>query len=591
MKRILKGFKPYLPSFILVCLFVFGRTMADLQLPKLMADIVNNGIAAGDNSYILRIGGEMLLVSLFGMACAIGTSYLSSQNAMGFSRDLRNQTFTKIENFGQSEFDKFGTASLITRSTNDVRQMQMLLMMGQRMMLAAPIMFIGGIINVVRTNLPLSTILIFSLPAVILSVTMIAGRATPMFDIMQKRLDRLNLVMREGLSGVRVVRAFIRDDYQQERFNKANEDLTDNAIKVNRLLALQSPVMTIIMNLTIIATMWFGSLFINKGSLMIGDLMAFIQYIGMILGSLMGLSMIFIMYPRAAVSADRINEIIDTEITVQQPASDKIIPFPKNDEVIVAFDHVTFRYPGSEAPVLHDISFTASPGQTVAIIGGTGSGKSTLAQLLLRFYDMESGSITMNGVDIRNLDLSKLRDRIGFVSQKTLLFTGSIADNIRFGKEDASDEEVLEALEIAQAAKFVLEMPEGIKSTVSQGGTNFSGGQKQRLSIARALVRKPPVFVFDDSFSALDFRTDANLRKAMKSITSRATVIIIAQRVSTIMNSDLIIVMNDGLIVGQGTHEELLANCKVYQEILESQLSVEEYSVKALGGEAGAQNE
>jgi ATP-binding cassette subfamily B protein len=591
MKRILKGFKPYLPSFILVCLFVFGRTMADLQLPKLMADIVNNGIAAGDNSYILRIGGEMLLVSLFGMACAIGTSYLSSQNAMGFSRDLRNQTFTKIENFGQSEFDKFGTASLITRSTNDVRQMQMLLMMGQRMMLAAPIMFIGGIINVVRTNLSLSTILIFSLPAVILSVTMIAGRATPMFDIMQKRLDRLNLVMREGLSGVRVVRAFIRDDYQQERFNKANEDLTDNAIKVNRLLALQSPVMTIIMNLTIIATMWFGSLFINKGSLMIGDLMAFIQYIGMILGSLMGLSMIFIMYPRAAVSADRINEIIDTEITVQQPAGDKIIPFPQNDEVVVAFDHVTFRYPGSEAPVLHDISFTASPGQTVAIIGGTGSGKSTLAQLLLRFYDMESGSITMNGVDIRNLDLSKLRDRIGFVSQKTLLFTGSIADNIRFGKEDASDEEVLEALEIAQAAKFVQEMPDGVKSTVSQGGTNFSGGQKQRLSIARALVRKPPVFVFDDSFSALDFRTDANLRKAMKSITSRATVIIIAQRVSTIMNSDLIIVMNDGLIVGQGTHEELLANCKVYQEILESQLSVEEYSVKALGGEAGAQNE
>jgi ATP-binding cassette subfamily B protein len=580
-----------MPSFIMVCLFVFGRTMADLQLPKLMADIVNNGIAAGDTPYILKTGGEMLLVSLFGMACAIGTSYLSSRNAMGFSRDLRNKTFTKIENFGQSEFDTFGTASLITRSTNDVRQMQMLLMMGQRMMLAAPIMFIGGIINVLRTNLPLSTILIFSLPAVILSVTMIAGRATPMFDIMQKRLDRLNLVMREGLSGVRVVRAFIRDDYQQERFNKANEDLTDNAIRVNRLLALQSPVMTIIMNITIVATLWFGSLFINSGSLMIGDLMAFIQYIGMILGSLMGLSMIFIMYPRAAVSADRINEILDTQITVEQPLSEKIIPFPKNDEVTVAFDHVTFRYPGSEAPVLHDITFTASPGQTVAVIGGTGSGKSTVAQLLLRFYDMESGSITMNGVDIRNLDLSKLRERIGFVSQKTLLFTGSVADNIRYGKEDATDEEVLEALEIAQAAKFVQAMPDGIHSNVSQGGTNFSGGQKQRLSIARALVRKPPVYVFDDSFSALDFRTDANLRKAMQPMTKRSTVIIIAQRVSTIMNSDLILVMNEGRIVGQGTHEDLLAHCKVYQEILESQLSVEEYSVKALGGEAGAQNE
>lgn len=587
MKRILKGFIPYLPSFITVCLLVFGRTMADLQLPKLMAHIVNNGIAAGDTAYILRVGGQMLLVSLFGMACAIGTSYLSSRNAMGFSRDLRNKTFTKIENFGQSEFDKFGTASLITRSTNDVRQMQMLLMMGQRMMLAAPIMFIGGIINVLQTNLSLSTILIVSLPAVILSVTMIAGRATPMFDIMQKKLDRLNLVLREGLSGVRVVRAFIRDDYQQERFNKANQELTDNSIQVNRLLALQSPIMSLIMNLTIIATMWFGSLFINRGNLMIGDLMAFIQYIGMILGSLMGLSMIFIMYPRAAVSADRINEILDTEITVQQPTTHNLVPFPQPQEITVAFDHVTFRYPGSEAPVLHDICFTASPGQTVAIIGGTGSGKSTLAQLLLRFYDMESGSITMNQIDIRKLDLAELRQNIGFVSQKTLLFTGTIADNIRYGKETATEEEVLQALEIAQAAKFVQDMPNGLQAQVSQGGTNFSGGQKQRLSIARALVRKPPVYVFDDSFSALDFKTDANLRKAMRDITARSTVIIIAQRVSTIMNSDLILVMDEGRIVGQGTHETLLQSCKVYQEILESQLSVEEYSIKALGGEAG----
>ena len=587
MKRILKGFIPYLPSFITVCLLVFGRTMADLQLPKLMAHIVNNGIAAGDTAYILRVGGQMLLVSLFGMACAIGTSYLSSRNAMGFSRDLRNKTFTKIENFGQSEFDKFGTASLITRSTNDVRQMQMLLMMGQRMMLAAPIMFIGGIINVLQTNLSLSTILIVSLPAVILSVTMIAGRATPMFDIMQKKLDRLNLVLREGLSGVRVVRAFIRDDYQQERFNKANQELTDNSIQVNRLLALQSPIMSLIMNLTIIATMWFGSLFINRGNLMIGDLMAFIQYIGMILGSLMGLSMIFIMYPRAAVSADRINEILDTEITVQQPAAHNLVPFPQPQEITVAFDHVTFRYPGSEAPVLHDICFTASPGQTVAIIGGTGSGKSTLAQLLLRFYDMESGSITMNQIDIRKLDLAELRQNIGFVSQKTLLFTGTVADNIRYGKENATEEEVLQALEIAQAAKFVQDMPNGLQAQVSQGGTNFSGGQKQRLSIARAFVRKPPVYVFDDSFSALDFKTDANLRKAMRDITARSTVIIIAQRVSTIMNSDLILVMDEGRIVGQGTHETLLQSCKVYQEILESQLSVEEYSIKALGGEAG----
>lgn len=587
MKKILRGFKPYLPTFYLVCFFVLGRTMADLQLPKLMAKIVNNGIATGDTAYILKVGGQMLLVALLGMSCAIGTSYFSTRNAMGFSRDLRNKTFNKIEDFGQREFDEFGTASLITRSTNDVRQLQMLLMMGQRMMLAAPITFIGGIYNVLSTKVALSSILVFSLPAVVLSVIIIAKKAHPLFDIMQKRLDRLNLVMREGLSGVRVVRAFIRDDYQQERFNKANEELTDNAIRVNRLMALQSPVMSIIMNLTIIATLWFGSQFINRGDLMIGDLMAFIQYIGMILGSLMGMSMIFIMYPRAAVSADRVNEILETEICIRQPDPDNLIVFPKSEEITIEFDQVNFRYPGSEAPVLHDINFIGKPGQTVAIIGGTGAGKSTLAQLLLRFYDLESGTILLNGKDISKLDLQELRSKIAFVSQKTLLFSGTIADNLRFGKEDASDEEILEALKIAQAYDFVMNLPDGINGEVAQGGTNFSGGQKQRLSIARALIRKAPIYIFDDSFSALDFKTDSNLRAAMAERTARSTVIIIAQRVSTIMNSDLILVMDEGRIVGQGTHETLLESCKVYQEILESQLSVEEYSAKALGQEAG----
>ncbi len=576
MLKLLKKFKPYLPSFLLVCLMVFGRSMADLKLPSIMADIINKGISNGDIPYILRMGGLMLLVALGGMACAIATSYLSSRNAIGFSRDLRNEVFGKIESFSQSDFDRFGTSSLITRSTNDIQQMQMVLMMGQRMMLSAPIMFIGGILNVLRSDFALSRILIIALPAVFLTVILIGRRATPLFQVMQKKLDHLNLVIREGLSGVRVVRAFNRDDYQQERFKEANEDLTNNSIKVNRLLGLQSPLMSLIMNFTIIAIIWMGSFAINTGNLMIGDMIAFIQYVGMILGALMGLSMIFIMLPRAAVSANRINEILDAPITIGDRQNIQTLPGAAG--FTLEFDHVSFRYPGSEAAVLHDISFRAVPGQTVAIIGGTGSGKSSLANLLLRFYDVEQGSITFNGIDIRNLSLQDLRAKIGYVSQKALLFTGSIADNIRYGKSDATVEEIKEALTIAQASDFVLNTPDGIEATVSQGGTNFSGGQKQRLSIARALVRHAALYLFDDSFSALDFKTDANLRIALKEVTQDAIVIIIAQRVSTIMNADLILVMDEGRLVGKGTHEELLQSCQVYQEILSSQLSLEEYT-------------
>lgn len=585
MLKLLKNFKPYLPSFLLVCLMVFGRSMADLKLPSIMADIINNGIGSGDINYILRMGGLMLLVALGGMACAITTSYFSSRNAIGFSRDLRNQVFAKIESFSQSDFDRFGTASLITRSTNDIQQIQMVLMMGQRMMLSAPIMFIGGILNVVGSDFALSRILIIALPAVFLTVILIGRKATPLFQIMQKKLDRLNLVMREGLSGVRVVRAFNRDAYQQNRFNTANEDLTGNSIKVNRLLGLQSPLMSLIMNFTIIAIIWMGSFAINTGDLMIGDIIAFIQYVGMILGALMGLSMIFIMLPRATVSANRINEILDSPITIGD--RENIQTLPQDAGITVEFDHVTFRYPGSETAVLHDISFQAVPGQTVAIIGGTGSGKSSLANLLLRFYDVEQGAISFNGVDIRNLSLQDLRAKIGYVSQKALLFTGSIADNIRYGKSDATVEEIKQALTIAQASDFVLNTPDGMEATVSQGGANFSGGQKQRLSIARALIRHPALYLFDDSFSALDFQTDANLRLALKEVTKNAIVMIIAQRVSTIMNADLILVMDEGRLVGKGTHEELLQSCQVYQEILSSQLSLEEYTPSVSAGEEG----
>lgn len=585
MLKLLKNFKPYLPSFLLVCLMVFGRSMADLKLPSIMADIINNGISSGNINYILRMGGLMLLVAMGGMTCAIVTSYLSSRNAIGFSRDLRNQVFAKIESFSQSDFDRFGTASLITRSTNDIQQIQMVLMMGQRMMLSAPIMFIGGILNVVGSDFALSRILIIALPAVFLTVILIGRKATPLFQIMQKKLDRLNLVMREGLSGVRVVRAFNRDAYQQNRFNTANEDLTGNAIKVNRLLGLQSPLMSLIMNFTIIAIIWMGSFAINTGDLMIGDIIAFIQYVGMILGALMGLSMIFIMLPRATVSANRINEILDSPITIGD--RENIETLPQDVGITIEFDHVTFRYPGSETAVLHDISFQAVPGQTVAIIGGTGSGKSSLANLLLRFYDVEQGTISFNGVDIRNLSLQDLRTKIGYVSQKALLFTGSIADNIRYGKSDATVEEIKQALTIAQASDFVLNTPEGMEATVSQGGSNFSGGQKQRLSIARALIRHPALYLFDDSFSALDFQTDANLRMALKEVTKNAIVMIIAQRVSTIMNADLILVMDEGRLVGKGTHEELLQSCQVYQEILSSQLSLEEYTPSVSAGEEG----
>src|SRR5665647_1978575 len=583
MLKLLKNFKPYLPSFLLVCLLVFGRSMADLKLPSIMADIIINGIGSGNISYILRMGGIMLLVALGGMACSIATSYFSSRNAISFSRDLRNQVFTKIESFSQSDFDRFGTASLITRSTNDIQQMQMVLMMGQRMMLSAPIMFIGGILNVVGSDFALSRILIIALPAVFLTVILIGRKATPLFQIMQKKLDRLNLVMREGLSGVRVVRAFNRDAYQQERFNTANKDLTNNSIKVNRLLSLQSPLMSLIMNFTIIAIIWMGSFAINTGDLMIGDMIAFIQYVGMILGALMGLSMIFIMLPRATVSANRINEILDAPITIGD--RENIQTLPSKAGITLVFDHVSFRYPGSEAAVLHDISFQAVPGQTVAIIGGTGSGKSSLANLLLRFYDVEQGSITFNGIDIRNMSLQDLRAKIGYVSQKALLFTGNIADNIRFGKSDATVEEIKQALTIAQASDFVLNTPDGMEATVSQGGSNFSGGQKQRLSIARALIRRPAIYLFDDSFSALDFQTDANLRMALREVTKNAIVIIIAQRVSTIMHADLILVMDKGRLVGKGTHEELLQSCQVYQEILSSQLSLEEYTPTVAAGE------
>ncbi|MCE5197012.1 MAG: ABC transporter ATP-binding protein/permease [Negativicutes bacterium] len=583
MLKLLKKFKPYLPSFLLVCLTVFGRSMADLKLPSIMADIINNGISSGDLHYILRMGGWMLLVALGGMACAIATSYLSSRNAIGFSRDLRNDVFRKIESFSQSDFDRFGTSSLITRSTNDIQQMQMVVMMGQRMILSAPIMFIGGILNVLRSDYALSRILIIALPAVLLTVVLIGRRATPLFQVMQKKLDYLNLVIREGLSGVRVVRAFNRDDYQQERFKQANEDLTNNSIRVNRLLGLQSPLMSLIMNFTIIAIIWMGSFSINTGDLMIGDMIAFIQYVGMILGALMGLSMIFIMLPRAAVSANRINEILEAPITIGDP--ENIQTLTGMAGFTLEFNHISFRYPGSAAAVLHDISFRAEPGQTVAIIGGTGSGKSSLANLLLRFYDIEQGSITFNGIDIRNLSLQDLRAKIGYVSQKALLFTGSIADNIRYGKSDATDEEIKEALTIAQASDFVLNTPDGIEAEVSQGGANFSGGQKQRLSIARALVRHAALYLFDDSFSALDFQTDANLRIALKEVTQDAIVIIIAQRVSTIMNADLILVMDEGRLVGKGTHEELLQSCRVYQEILSSQLSVEEYTPALSVGE------
>ncbi|NLY54162.1 MAG: ABC transporter ATP-binding protein [Firmicutes bacterium] len=572
MRKLFRYLKPFTAAIIAVFVLTFLQAISQLYLPNLMSQIVDIGIVNGDTAYILATGLRMLLVAAIGAACTISAGYLTARTGAGYGRTLRELVFERVEEFSLYEFDKIGTASLITRTTNDITQMQQVVMMLLRMTLRAPMMFVGGIIMAVSKDARLSLLLIGALPTIAFTLWLISVKGMPMFRAMQTKLDKLNLILRENLTGIRVIRAFNRNQYEHDRFNDANYDLTSTAVRVNRLMAIMNPIINLTFNFMTLAIIWYGGIRIDGGNLQVGDLMAFVQYAMQILSSLMMITMIFVMLPRAAVSAARINEVLDTVPAVVDP----LVGEEPTQRGYLEFRNVTFSYPGAEQPAVQNISFQAGPGETTAIIGGTGSGKSTLLNLIMRFYDVDSGSILVGGVDVREMKQADLRAKIGFVPQQAVLFTGTVADNIRYGKEDATDAEVEAAADIAQAAEFITGMPAGFDSLIAQGGTNVSGGQKQRLSIARALVRRPEIYLFDDSFSALDFRTDARLRAALKNETRDATVIIVAQRVSTVMDADRIIVLQDGRIVGMGRHRELLATCSVYRDIVASQLSEEE---------------
>jgi len=573
MIKLLRFMKPYRMAVVFVLILAFAQSMANLYLPTLMADIVNNGIVKDDIGYIWRTGGLMLLVTVGGTIAAIIGSFYAARVATGFGKILRHNIFTRVEKFSLHEFDTVGTASLITRTTNDTTQVQQVWVVILGIMVTAPMMAIGGIILAVNQDATLSWILVVVIPILVGAIILLMSKAIPLFQLMQKKLDRINLILDEQLSGVRVIRAFDRGRSEEKRFDEANYDLTDVAIRVNRVIASLMPIMMFVLNISSIAILWFGAHRIDSGDMQIGALIAFLQYAMQILFAMLMVSMMFIMLPRAAASADRINQVLAMVPEINDPEQAK-----QADEMrgYVEFQDVTFSYPGAEEPALSNISFRARPGEVTAIIGGTGAGKSTLVNLIPRFYDIDSGRILVDGVDVREMSQAHLREKIGLVPQKAVLFSGTISSNIRYGKEDATDEEVRHAAEVAQATEFITTMKDGFDSIIAQGGTNVSGGQKQRLSIARALVRKPEIYIFDDSFSALDFKTDARLRAALKREVQNSTVLIVAQRVSTVMDADQIIVLDDGRVVGIGTHRELMRTCEVYREIVTSQLSMEE---------------
>ena len=573
MIKLLRFLRPFKWSVSAVLTLLLGQSLADLYLPTLLADIVDIGIVKGDIQYILRVGGLMLFFAAGSAVCMIAGSFLSSRIATGLGRNLRSKVFSRVESYSLHEFDRVGTASLITRTTNDITQIQQVLIIMMRMMVSAPIMCIGGIIMAVSKDAVLSLVFVAVLPVLAGVLLIILSKGIPLFKAMQVKVDNLNRVLRESLTGIRVVRAFNRQEHERKRFVEANSDLTGTAIRVNKLMAALMPVMMLLMNFSIIAIVWFGGIRIDNGDMQVGAMMAFIQYAMQIMFSLIMISFMFIMIPRAEASAVRINEVLDIIPEINDPEKVKQAGGKRG---FVEFKNVTFSYPGAEQPVISNISFQAGPGEVTAIIGGTGSGKSTLMNLIPRFYDIDSGSLLVDGVDVREMSQESLRAKIGFVPQKAALFTGTVADNIRYGKEDATAEEVRRAAETAQATEFITGMKDGFNSVIAQGGVNVSGGQKQRLAIARALVKRPEIYVFDDTFSALDFKTDARLRTALKKETADATVLIVAQRVSTVMDADRIIVMDEGKIAGTGGHRELLNTCAVYREIVSSQLSGEE---------------
>jgi len=566
-------FKPFIALIIITVSLTFIQVIADLSLPNYMAHIVNEGITKQDIPLILRMGGIMLIIASSGIACAISAGFLASRIALGIGKNIRNAIFTHAIHFSLPEYDRIGTSSLITRTTNDVMQIQNATFMMLRMLLRSPLMCIGAIFMAIRKDGELSVLLLTMLPVVILIIIFVNKKALPLFRSIQKKIDKINLVLRENLVGIRIIRAFSRVGYEKRRFAEANCDLAQTATSVGRLMAVLDPIMSISMNGLSIAIVWFASFRIDAGSLEIGDMLAFIQYATQILMSLMMMTMIFIMLPRALVSAERISQVLLMKSEISDSEKPATVPVKKAQ---LTFNRVTFRFDRAENPAVSNASFSAKSGETIAVIGGTGSGKSSLVNLILRYYDAESGEILLNGIDIRSITQEELRNHIGYVPQTSVLFSGTIESNIQMGKPDATDEDVRRACRISQASSFIEQMPDGYQSEVSQGGSNFSGGQKQRLSIARALVGKKDIYIFDDSFSALDFKTDAQLRTALKNETKDAIVIIIAQRVSSILNADRILVMDKGSITAIGTHTELLKSSPLYREIVLSQLSEEE---------------
>lgn len=604
MKQVLKYYKPYIPYVILIVLFLFGQAMCELALPSYMSDIIDDGIVKGDMPYIWHTGGIMILIATTTMVCAVCGSFIASRVAAKSSRDIRHALFNKVTNFSPAEFEEFSTASLITRSTNDVQTVQQTTVMLLRMAIFAPLMGIGAVVRAVGTSVELSWTVGLALLAIVVIMTAAFFLVLPKFKILQKKLDRINLIMKERLSGMLVIRAFTTEKTEEERFDDANRDLTKLNLFVNKAMSLMMPLLMFVMNGVSILIIWAGAHLVEADKLMIGDMLAYLQYAMHVIMSFLFVTMMFIMIPRAAVSAQRIGAVLEVEASIVDPENPEPLGICKGADGhnpnadggsaehvsssadssensagvrgLVEFRNVSFAYPDAEEKFLENISFTAQPGKTTAIIGGTGSGKSSLIKLIPRFFDVTEGEILLDGTDIRKITQHELREHIGYVPQQGVLFSGTIASNLQYGKADASEEEMTEAAKTAQAMAFIDEKPERFNESVSQGGTSVSGGQKQRLSIARALVKRPEVYIFDDSFSALDFKTDKALRSALREKVGDSTIIIVAQRINTIMDADQILVLDEGKLAGKGTHEELMNTCDVYREIALSQLSEEE---------------
>lgn len=574
LTKILKDFlAPYKGIVISISILLLVQSIANLYLPSLNADLINNGVAKGDISYIWKIGFVMLASSALVMGASILLAFLSAKVSMAFGADVRGAVFASVERFSTRELNKFGAPSLITRNTNDVQQVQMVLFMGLTMMLSAPITGVGASIMAIRTNAKLSLLLIVVLPIMSSLIWVLLRRIVPLFRVMQEKIDRINLVLREQISGIRVIRAFVKTGFEEKRFAQASEDLMMTTLSVTRTFAVMFPVLMLILNLSSVAVIWFGGKLVDTGNMQIGDLTAFLAYIMQILSSVMIAVMMSLMIPRAAASAERIEEVLLTPSSVVETSTPQS---PAVHTGRVEFNNVEFRYPGAEHPVLSGITFTAEPGQFTAIVGSTGSGKSTLINLIPRFIDPTDGQVFIDGINVRDQALESVWSNIGLVPQRAFLFGGTIATNLRYGDDNATEEDLWTALETAQARDFVEELPDKLLASVAQGGTNFSGGQRQRLAIARAIAKKPTIYILDDSFSALDFTTDANLRKALETTAKDSTLIVVAQRVSTILNADQIIVLDQGAVVGIGKHHELMSTCETYKEIVLSQLSPEE---------------